>query len=138
MGQDHMETLESWGQACCCVKAAASHVSQLPQVEHPRHDDQEFSQGINSKKEECLTVHTIWVKPFHPELLQDPHTDPQEGPSCPSSTATEAAGEAGDLHSASPAPQLLWTPSWQLPLWLEPLRKRGTMHLSLLQRQHFL
>lgn len=143
VGQDHKEPREGWSQACCCVKAAVSHVSSLPQVEDPRHNDQEFSQGVNnSKKElsqnwECLTAHTIWVKPLHPEVSQDPHTGPQERCSCPSSTATGAAGEAGDLHSASPAPQVPWTPSWQLLLWLELLRKRRTMSLSLLQRQQF-
>lgn len=125
------------------ARLAAVSRQLLPQMEDLRHNDQEFSQGVKSSKKElsqywgCLTVHTIWVKPLDPEPLQDPHTGPQEGPSCPSSTATEAAGEVGDLHSASPALQVLWTPSWQLPLWLELLRRRGTMHLSLLQRQQF-
>lgn len=120
-----------------CPKCPLSHRWRIPG------NDQEFSQGVNnSKKElsqnwECLTAHTIWVKPLHPEVSQDPHTGPQERCSCPSSTATEAAGEAGDLHSASLALQVPWTPSWQLLLWLELLRKRRTMSLSLLQWQQF-
>lgn len=35
-GTDHMEPREGWSQTCCCVKAAVSQVSSLPQVEDPR------------------------------------------------------------------------------------------------------
>ncbi|CAM9394176.1 unnamed protein product, partial [Bubo scandiacus] len=50
--------------------------------------------------------HIIWVNPFVLELFPDPHVDgPQDGPSRPSSTGIEAAGEAaGDLQSSSPTP----------------------------------
>ncbi|XP_075018728.1 uncharacterized protein LOC142087876 [Calonectris borealis] len=61
--------------------------------------DKELSQG------EDITISSPRVKPLVPELFQDPHAGPQEGPGWPSSTGAEAAGEAaGNLRSMSPAP----------------------------------
>ncbi|KAM6107554.1 LOW QUALITY PROTEIN: uncharacterized protein FYN12_014432 [Phoenicopterus ruber ruber] len=52
-----------------------------------------------------ITIYNMWVNPLVPELFQDPHAGPQQGPDWPSSMGTEAAAEtAGDLQSASPAP----------------------------------
>ncbi|KAM6032719.1 uncharacterized protein LJ206_002187 [Theristicus caerulescens] len=61
--------------------------------------DMELSQG------EDITTDNIWVNPLVPELVQDPHAGLQEGPGCPTSMGTQAAGEAdSDRQNASPAP----------------------------------
>ncbi|XP_029853334.1 uncharacterized protein KIAA0754-like [Aquila chrysaetos chrysaetos] len=67
--------------------------------EEEREDDsdKELSQG-----EDFTTTTTIWVNPLVPELFQDPHAGPREGPS--GKGAEAAAGAAGELQSASPAP----------------------------------
>ncbi|KAM9600825.1 uncharacterized protein ACIBXB_004052 [Morphnus guianensis] len=57
--------------------------------------DKELSQG------EDFTINTIWVNALVPELFQDPHAGPQEGPS------SKGEGAAGELQSASPAPAVL-------------------------------
>lgn len=120
-----------------CISCVLDPADGGSQAQWPRISSRCKQQWERPVTELGMSAHTMWVKPLRPELSQDPHTGPQEGPSCPSSTATEAAGEVGSLHSASPAPRVLWTPIWQLSLWLELLRKRGIMCLSLLQRQQF-
>ncbi|XP_074910645.1 uncharacterized protein LOC142043385 [Buteo buteo] len=77
--------------------AAPTALPALAEEEEREEDsDKELSQG------EDFTTNTIWVNPLVPEVFQDPHAGPQEGPS---SEGTDAAAEAaGELQSASPAP----------------------------------
>ncbi|XP_052670042.1 LOW QUALITY PROTEIN: uncharacterized protein LOC128154035 [Harpia harpyja] len=63
--------------------------------EWEENSDKELSQG------EDFTINTIWVNPLVPELFQDPHAGPQEGPS------SKGEGAAGEPQSASPAPAVL-------------------------------
>ncbi|KAM9600584.1 uncharacterized protein ACIBXB_003962 [Morphnus guianensis] len=76
-------------------KAPAAQPALAEEEEWEEDSDKELSQG------EDFTINTIWVNPLVPELFQDPHAGPQEGPS---SKGEEVAGE---LQSASPAPAVL-------------------------------
>ncbi|XP_032542893.1 uncharacterized protein LOC116786425 isoform X2 [Chiroxiphia lanceolata] len=61
------------------------------------------AQQEKTEKKKSSQVHTIWVKPFYPEVLLDPHTGCQEGPGFPSSVGIQVVEEADtDLHSSCP------------------------------------
>ncbi|XP_039238930.1 uncharacterized protein LOC113991862 [Pipra filicauda] len=87
--------------------------SQSEQSQGEERTEQPLSHGGDSNGQELFQektkkkssqVHTIWVKPFYPEVLLDPHTGCQEGPGFPSSVGREVVEEADtDLHSSCPA-----------------------------------
>ncbi|XP_030358091.1 uncharacterized protein LOC115614844 [Strigops habroptila] len=67
-------------------------------------EEEEWEEEVEKElfEGEEITTSSIWVNPLVPELLQDPHADPQEGSSCPSSVGIDATGEAtSDLQSMS-------------------------------------
>ncbi|XP_053791955.1 uncharacterized protein LOC128784404 [Vidua chalybeata] len=76
-------------------------VRQYPELSEER--------GDSDKKEsqedlECIIIHTIWINPKYPQLLQDPDAAPQDSAKAAPSPALAEQVKAAGAQSQGPAP----------------------------------